>query len=172
MKSEDLLAMHKKDVKASEMSENKSKKDIKILVATDGSEYAKKGLDYALSLALMNNGEIILLHVIPYVPESPPPLWASPKVEERDKKYVEKLYKEAEKLIEEEVNRIKNVDVKIKTVVEFGEPAEKILDVTEKLNVDLVVIGVIGKSKWKKVILGSVSDEVLDRAKVPVMIIR
>ncbi len=148
------------------------KKGIKILVATDGSEYAKKGVEYASSLALSNDGELILLHVVPYVPEPTPSLWISEKIEARDKKYAEELYKEAEKLLAEELERVSTTGIKATSWIEFGEPAEKILEVADKTDADLIVIGVRGKSTWKKIILGSVSDKVIDKAKVPVLVIR
>ncbi|RLI74182.1 universal stress protein [Archaeoglobales archaeon] len=161
----------KDNIQVADMDVSK-KEGMKILVATDGSEYARKGLEYALSMALMNGGEIILLHVIPYIPESKPTIWTSPKVEVRDKKYVEELYKEAEKLLNDELERISTENVKTTKWIEFGEPAEKILEVADKANADLIVIGVRGKSTWKKIILGSVSDKVLDKAKIPVLVIR
>lgn len=94
------------------------------------------------------------------------------RVEARDKKYVEELYKDAEKLLNKELERVSDQDVKVTPWIEFGEPAEKILEVADKSKADLIVIGVRGKSTWKKIILGSVSDKVLDRAKIPVLVIR
>jgi len=149
-----------------------SKKGMKILVATDGSEYARKGVEYATTLAMANDGELILLHVIPYVPEPIPSLWVSEEVEARDKKYAEELYKDAESLLAEELERVSTTGVKATNWIEFGEPAEKILEVADKISADLIVIGVRGKSAWKKIILGSVSDKVIDKAKVPVLVIR
>ena len=151
---------------------------MRILVATDGSEYAKKGLDYAVSLASISGGEIILLHVIPYAPDPTTSFWTSPVVEVMDRKYLDELRKDAERLIEEEKKRLEREieriphEIKVTSLIEFGEPAEKILEIAEKTKADLIVMGVRGKSSWKKIILGSVSDKVLDRAKIPVMIIR
>ncbi len=148
------------------------KKGMKILVATDGSEYARKGVEYASSLALSNDGELILLHVVPYLPEPTPSLWVSEEVEARDKKYAEELYKEAERLLAGELERVSTTGVKARSWIEFGDPAEKILEVADKTEADLIVIGVRGKSTWKKIIMGSVSDRVIDKAKVPVLVIR
>lgn len=172
MNAEDILILHDKNVEVKKMNlDFEEKKGMRILVATDGSEYAKKGLKYALSLASMKNGDIILLHVVNYVPESTPSIWTSPKVEARDKKYVEELYKEAENLLTEEMKAIPE-DISVIPLIEFGDPSDKILEVAERVNADLIVIGVRGKSGWKKIILGSVSDKVLDKAKIPVLVIR
>ena len=150
----------------------------KILVATDGSEYAKKGLEYAVSLASTAGGDIILLHVVPYEPDPTTSFWKTPVAEMMDRKYLERLREDAEKLLDDEIRRIEGkisnipAEIKLIPVVEFGEPSEKILEVAEKTNSDLIVLGVRGGSSWKKRFLGSVSNSVLERSKIPVLIIR
>jgi nucleotide-binding universal stress UspA family protein len=99
-------------------------------------------------------------------------LWVSEEVEIRDKKYAEELYRDAESLLNEELERVSTTGIKARNWIEFGEPAEKILEVADKINADLIVIGVRGRSVWKKIILGSVSDKVINKAKVPVLVIR
>ena len=149
----------------------------RILVATDGSEYAKKGLEYAVSL-VGDGGEILLLHVVPYEFDPTTSFWKTPQAEVLDKKYLKKLREEAERLLEDEIKelevRIGSIpsEIKIIPVVEFGEPSKKILEVAEKSKCDLIVLGVRGGSSWKKKLLGSVSNNVLERAKIPVLVIR
>ena len=147
----------------------------KILVATDGSKYAERGLEYAVSLASIGGSEIVLLHVVPYFSDPAVNFWKTPAVDAIDRRYLDRLRKNAEKLLEAEIKRLQKVvesRIKFTPMIEFGDPAEKILEVADRINADLIVIGVRGKSSWKKKIVGSVSDTILNRAKIPVMVIR
>lgn len=51
-----------------------------------------------------------------------------------------------------------------------GSPGELILKVADEESVQLIVMGSRGLGKLKKVILGSVSDYVLNKGNVPVLI--
>ena len=53
-----------------------------------------------------------------------------------------------------------------------GSPGEFIIKVAKEQEVDMVIMGARGLGKIKKTILGSVSDHVLNKAKVPVLIFK
>ncbi|RLI86040.1 MAG: hypothetical protein DRO98_05985 [Archaeoglobales archaeon] len=150
----------------------KRQRVFRVLVGTDGSELAKKAVEYAAGLAMQNKGEVLLLHVIGVEPKIPPSIWTTSEVERRDREYLEKLRVAGESLLKEESNRIALTGVKVSTRIEFGDPAEKILEVAERENVDMIVLGVRGTSKWKRLLLGSVSEKVIENARVPVLIVR
>lgn len=52
-----------------------------------------------------------------------------------------------------------------------GKPGETIVEQAEKLNVATIIMGTRGLSKLKRMILGSVSNFVLQHATVPVSVI-
>ncbi|NCP81681.1 MAG: universal stress protein, partial [Rhodoferax sp.] len=54
--------------------------------------------------------------------------------------------------------------------VASGDPAHTLVDILENYGCDLVVIGASGTSTLRSALLGSVSNEVLHAAGVPVMI--
>ncbi len=56
--------------------------------------------------------------------------------------------------------------------VASGDPAHTIIDVLERFACDLVVMGASGTSALRSALLGSVSNEVLHAAAVPVMIVK
>ncbi len=56
--------------------------------------------------------------------------------------------------------------------VASGDPAHTIIDVLERFDCDLVVMGASGTSALRSALLGSVSNEVLHAAGVPVMIVK
>ncbi|NCN69904.1 MAG: universal stress protein [Betaproteobacteria bacterium] len=56
--------------------------------------------------------------------------------------------------------------------VASGDPAHTLVDILENYGCDLVVIGASGTSTLRSALLGSVSNEVLHAAGVPVMIVK
>lgn len=56
--------------------------------------------------------------------------------------------------------------------VGFGDPANTLVDILENFGCDLVVMGASGMSSLRSALLGSVSNEVLHAAGVPVMIVK
>lgn len=56
--------------------------------------------------------------------------------------------------------------------VAMGDPAHTIIDILERFQCDLIVMGASGMSTLRSAILGSVSNEVLHAAGVPVMIVK
>jgi nucleotide-binding universal stress UspA family protein len=57
-------------------------------------------------------------------------------------------------------------------IIACGDPAEEILKYADDLRVDLIAIGSHGRTGILRLIQGSVSQKVLDRAKCPVMTAR
>ena len=53
-----------------------------------------------------------------------------------------------------------------------GDPAHTIVDIAERFSCDLIVMGARGASALRSALLGSVSNEVLHAAQVPVMIVK
>ncbi len=56
--------------------------------------------------------------------------------------------------------------------VASGDPAHTLIDILERYECDLVVMGASGTSTLRSALLGSVSNEVLHAAPVPVMIVK
>jgi nucleotide-binding universal stress UspA family protein len=133
----------------------------KILVGFDGSEGAQQAVLKAKSL-VSEHGEIILLVVIP-------------RPEDRlfiDKKIYVQLKKKAHELLAETISEIGNQSYTLTGIVESGDTASTIIDITNKLNCDLIVLGSTGTSKIGRYPLGSVANKVVQYAHKPVMVVR
>ena len=133
----------------------------KILVGFDGSEGSEQALNRAMML-IEEYGELILLAVIP-----------SP----HDKTFVDteaydKLKKRAENLINDAITDIGEHEYTIRGLVEQGDAAAKIIDVSNKEKVDLIVLGSKGSSEIGGYLLGSVANKVVQYAHKPVMVVR
>ena len=136
----------------------------KILVAVDGSEHSEKGLDIAISLVKETKKEILGLFVKPNSVES---LRYgdvfSGHHDEIAKKSFQSLREKCEKN-----------NVQFRTEIRTGDVKTTIEKMTndDYMNIDMVIIGSRGRGSVKGAILGSVSKYVLDKSKVPVLIVK
>ncbi|MGD0396119.1 MAG: universal stress protein [Nitrososphaerales archaeon] len=138
----------------------------RILVAIDGSPNSYHGLQYAIEVAKKFDAEVTLIHVVevPKYPYSPiygtdVPTTAFTAIEESARELFQKRSKE---LIEK--------GVRTKTLLKRGSPAVEILRASKGF--DLIVIGAKGLSRFKRLLLGSVSNSVVQGSKVPVLLVR
>jgi len=127
----------------------------KILVAIDGSESAEKALKYTVQLAKKHKAKITLLNV------------QESKLFSLKPNMVKEV---GERILSDAATKVKGL--KVNTQLEFGNPAETIIEVAEKENYDLIVVGSRGVSNVKRFFLGSVSDDVSHHAKCSVLIVR
>ncbi|WP_367269916.1 universal stress protein [uncultured Methanobrevibacter sp.] len=136
----------------------------KILVPTDGSEFAKKAQKQALFLAKVSGAEIIAVSVtennfVQGLPLNDEVFQLNQILNERS----EENLKEFDKLNED--------SIKISHVIREGSPARVILEVAKDENVDLIVMGSSGKSGFDRFIMGSVADKVVNSAKCAVLVV-
>jgi nucleotide-binding universal stress UspA family protein len=134
-----------------------------ILVPTDFSSNAEKALKYAIRLANLFSAEIILMHSLE-LNQTQTPLINTMK---------EVLAEKAENDIRELKQKIikKHPGLNIKSATMSGEPAEAIKTTAKKLGADIIVMGTKGASGLKKLLLGSITADVIINAPCPVFTI-
>lgn len=139
----------------------------KILLATDGSESARKATDDAVEFSRLSGAKIYAVSVIDRSIYSSVP---------EDLEWEEAMYDRFRELSEEAVSyaekTAKNAGLEVESVLLEGHPAEEIVNFAEKNGMDLIIIGSLGKSKVERFLIGSVSEKVVRNAKVPVLIVR
>jgi nucleotide-binding universal stress UspA family protein len=132
-----------------------------ILVPYDNSANSKRALKQAFVLASLTNGKITIVHSISYDK-------AMGKIIEPYKETILRHIKEFMTEIEHGASKL---DIPISEEILYGNPAEKILDLTKKKNFDIVIIGRRGTNKLTGPSLGSVSNAIVQNSKVPVLVI-
>jgi nucleotide-binding universal stress UspA family protein len=130
-----------------------------ILVAVDGSPDAQAALSQAAALARDQRARLTLLSVVP-----PPPTPVGPGVMPPPE-----LSDVHEAIMRDAVATVPD-DVGVITRIEHGAAAEGILRVAEEGGHDLIVMGSHGYGRVHTALLGSVSQRVLHRAEVPVLL--
>jgi nucleotide-binding universal stress UspA family protein len=136
----------------------------KILVPTDGSEFAKKAQQHALFLAKVSGAEIIAVSVTENNFVNGLPL--------DDEVYqLNQILKERSEENLKEFDKLNEDDLKITHVIREGSPAKVILEVAKEEEIDLIVMGSSGKSGFDRFIMGSVADKVVNSAKCAVLVV-
>jgi len=139
----------------------------RILVPSEGTGPSETAAALAADVARSSGGSIRLLHVTS-VPD---------QLVGRDGRVIAYLDQEMERLTAEGRDYLETIEarldtVPVKSVVRFGDPVEEILTEAEAFNADLIVL-TIGERGWLKRAAGrGVSDQVLRKAAVPVVLVR
>lgn len=135
----------------------------KILLPTDGSDYAEEEAERATRL-LAEGGEIIVLSVAGKLTSS------AFQSRSNVKKVNRGLYKEAEDSVEHMMGHF-DESVNVRGMVVVGFPADTIIEVAEKEKADLIIISASGKSGLHRFILGSVTEKVLKTSEIDVLLV-
>jgi nucleotide-binding universal stress UspA family protein len=151
----------------------------RILVAIDGSASSMHATDYAISISIKNDSQLIILYVIDFYKYTHlsssiilAPTFGSEKyLEERSEaEILMNKIKEKFKLKIKDNTRSKELETEI--VEGAKSVAATIMEYAETKNVDLIVIGSKGRTGFKKLLLGSVSSSIIRTAHCPVLVIR
>ena len=141
----------------------------KILVPVDGSEAAWHALEYARTLGEQFNSSITIVHVVqphytlPTIAINGEIPFLSVNLEE-----VEATGYKIIELAKEKMHDYSNMEA----TLEFGHPAERILSLAKDHHYNLIVIGSRGLSGISEFFLGSISSNVSQYSKIPVMIVK
>jgi len=136
----------------------------RILVAVDGSEYAKKAFEKSIYLAQKFNSKIDVIHVVndsTYGGDSATAF-----------ELLEEIKEKGRKILDECKNQAGVNNIVITTLLEIGDPAQVIVNISNKNTYDLIIMGNRGLSTFKELLMGSVSLKVTNYAKCPIMIVK
>jgi len=136
----------------------------RILVPTDFSAHADEAFRVAYSLAGATGAEVIVFHVAP-----------PPAVVLEGGAFLAEPGKAATNLWDR-FQGIQSSDPKVRVehrVIVADKPnAAHVLDILEQLGCDLIVMGTHGHGRLRQILFGSVTEEVVRRARCPVMVVK
>ncbi len=128
----------------------------KILVTIDCSDVDGPILAHAGALALQNNAEVVLMHVI----------HAHTIDQDRALRHRAMIAMEAS------LSKIQGEGVNARSIITSGEPEEEILKEIETGDYDLVAMATHGHTFIGDILFGSVSDTLKHKISVPLLLIR
>lgn len=141
----------------------------RILVPVDFSEHADLALEKGAELARRSGARLDILHVIPEL-SYPDPYFADAAAIRAMTRAAQEQVPEA---LQEKVSAsVGDGGLEVQTHMEVGSPASTIVDVSEELESDMIVISSHGRTGLKRIFLGSVAEGVVRRATCPVFTVK
>ncbi len=138
-----------------------------VLVPIDGSDCSKQALEYALET--FPDATVTTLHVVD-------PIESVYAVEASGLPVAEEWYDDAREwasgIHEDARERADEHGVETDAATAVGKPARTILEYADENDVDQIVMGSHGRTGVERVVLGSVAETVVRRAKIPVTVVR
>lgn len=135
----------------------------KILVPLDGSKNSFRALSKAIILAKQTNSDITGLFIIKDNPSELDILRSLIK---------KNLKIQYRSIMKKAKTQCKKNSIEFIDMLEYGHEGDTIISFGQKNNFDLVVIGSRGIGKVGEFFLGSTSNYVLHKSKIPVLIIK
>ncbi len=147
----------------------------KIMIATDGSENASKAALSGIEIAKLAGAKLYALNVMPMIPHASyfgVPIEPPKKVSKDEKSLHEHFEKDGTKALDTVKEMGSQAGVEVETVMADGHPGSEIIDFAENNDIDLIVMGTLGRTGLDRVILGSVATDVVRHANTRVMIVK
>ena len=135
----------------------------KILVPLDGSSNSFRGLDVAIHMARESHATITGLYVAAIT---------KPRTNDKITPLEKILLGHAQKIMKKSKLKAAQKGILFFDMVSYGDDGKRIVEVAEKQNFDLIVIGSRGLGSAKEFFLGSTSNYVLHKSKKPVLIVK
>jgi len=131
----------------------------KILAPTDFSDLSASGVRYACQLAKEVGAELVVINIVT-LDES----------NVADKRELEQHKRQLDEFLTEKVAGAGS-DLSIRKVVEPGQPYSTIVYWAENERVDLIVTSSHGRSGLSRVLMGSVTEEIIRKSPCPVLVV-
>jgi nucleotide-binding universal stress UspA family protein len=136
-----------------------------ILIPTDGSELAERGVEQGLALAKSLGARISVIFVLEPFSE------LTGRFLEAVASYAALRKEQATSILDRAANAARKVGVACETIeVENGQPHQAIIAAAEDKGCDLIVMSSHGRSGLSALLVGSVTTKVLAHAKTPVLV--
>jgi nucleotide-binding universal stress UspA family protein len=135
-----------------------------ILYATDGSPHARKALDWVIDIATRRRARVIIVSAYEPIPRD----LGTPHLEEM----MARRPAEGQSIAGEAAAALERNEIDYEIDVLEGPAAEAILSVARTRPCDVIVMGSRGRGRLHSMLLGSISQRVVQEAPCPVLIVR
>jgi len=126
-----------------------------ILIAYDGKRDTEAALEYATKLSIGMNEPLYILTVV--------------SKEQMDPEDIDPTIQEYMQAAQQKAMLQGATD--IHTIIEVGKPDDAVLEVAERFQCNAVVVGRPDRSRLDRMVMGSVSQNLVENSKFPVIIV-
>lgn len=139
-----------------------------ILVPTDGSDPSNDAGEAAIKLAKIHQARLTFVYVVDdSVVDKLSITMRKPK-----DAVIRELRHTGQQYLDDLVRKARNANLISDTVISQGNPWNEIDRLARKENVDLIVIGQVGRSLARHTVIGPVAERVIQIAACPVLVIK
>lgn len=141
----------------------------RLLIAYDGSDHAKRALQYVTDLA-RDTGMAPEVHLVNvhHEPVIYGEYFTAVMYDELNKSLIAKGHT----VLDEAAAVLQAASLKVETHVLIGNVAEQIADAVKRLGCDTVVMGTRGLGSFTGLVMGSVANRVIHEVSVPVLLVK
>jgi len=141
----------------------------KVMVAVGFAEYSEGLLAYAARIAETLKAELLIVNIINVRDVEAIGSIAAMGYEVDSEHYVSGIKEERRQTLSQILAKISFPADKIRTVFKIGHPVDELLEIALHEQVDLIVMGIRGRSDLEHVLVGSVAEKIFRRSPVPIL---
>ena len=141
----------------------------KILVAAGFSQYTEGLITYAAGIAKSMNAELIVASIINARDIDAVGTIAAMGYEIDSENYVSGLKKERQQELDLILKKVEHLPENVRTIFKTGNPSDELLKIAVRENVDLIIMGIKGRTDLEYLFVGSVAEKMFRRSPIPVL---
>jgi nucleotide-binding universal stress UspA family protein len=145
-----------------------------LLVAVDFTSYSEVAALFASRLAHKLSAQLIILHVI-HDPAEAPGFYVT---KDKTKKYIQTMEETANDMMAAFLEKLCTANpleeplAKAKSLLVIGTPAVRIVEMAQKENADMIIVGSHGRTGLSDIMIGSKAERVVKLAPIPVTVVK
>ena len=141
----------------------------RIMVAVGFNGYAEELLTFALRIAEGFSAELLIVNVIHSRDVEAVGTIAAMGFEVDSEHYVSSIKEERQQALDEILKKNSNSADKIRMIIKTGNPTEELLKLALNEDIDLIIMGIKGRTELRHMLVGSVAEKVFRRSPVPIL---
>ena len=159
---------------AKEKTKKSKKKIDTLLVPVDFTSFSEEALVFASQLANCLKAKLLVLHVI-HDPAEAPGFYAR---QWKKKKYLQTMGEAAEEMMQEFLKKMRKAYPDHKpinnatTLLVTGTVVKRIMEIAEKKEAGMIIIGSHGRTGLSNLLLGSKAGQVVQLSTIPVTVVK
>ena len=144
----------------------------RIMVAVGFNGYAEELVNYAIQIAQDFNAEIIIANIIHSRDVEAVGTVAAMGYDVDSEHYVSSIKAERQQALDEILKKASYPSEKVRIIIKTGDPTEELLDLALTENIDVIIMGIKGRTELRHMLVGSVAEKVFRRSPVPILSFR
>jgi len=142
------------------------------MVALAFSDYSAEEFAFASDLAVTLKADLVAANIINQRDVAAVNTIVAMGYELDSESYVEGLIKERQEKLEEMIRAAAFPKDRLTVLFKVGNPVDELLKIILRENVDLVVMGIKGRTDLEYLFIGSVAEKLFQRSPVPIISFR